>query len=118
MEDKEWINELKAGDKVFVRRGSNDTDMSTYIVKKITPKGSVRLDNDVLFNDGVYNPGLWSPYHYLVKYSEEKMTKIRVVRTRRTHVRKLENVRWGQVKPELVDAVYDMLNEAGVFDEY
>lgn len=116
-EDKEWIKELKAGDKVFVRKGFDDSDMNVRIVKRITPKGAVRLADNTLFKDGVYNSSTWSPCQHLLKYSEEKVAEIQVVRARRGHVRKLENVRWGHLKPELVDAVYGMLNEAGVFDE-
>lgn len=115
--DKEWIKELKHGDKVFVRRGFDDSDMDVHEVKRITPKGAVRLNNDELFKNGYCHKGVWQVDNYLVQFSEEKMDEIRVVRTRRTHVRKLENVRWGYLKPEVVDAVYDGLNEAGVFDE-
>ena len=115
--DKEWIKELKAGDKVFVRRGFDDSDMNVHIVKRITPKGAVRLNNDELFKNGVCSKGVWQANNYLIKHSEEKMDEIRMVRTRRTHLYKIENVRWGYVKPEVVDVVYVMLSEAGVFDE-
>ena len=115
-DDKEWIKELKAGDKVFVRIGFDDSDMDVHKVKKITPKGAVRLTNEMLFKDGVYYGTVYSTTSYLIKYSEEKMYEIRVVRAHRGHVRKLENVRWGNLKPELVDEVYGMLNEAGVFE--
>ena len=90
-DDKEWLKELKAGDKVFVRRGFDDSDVDVQIVKRITPKGAVRIDNDILFKNGVCREGVWMPDKYLVKYSEEKMDEIRVVRARRGHVRRVWN---------------------------
>ena len=116
-EDKEWIKDLEVGDKVFVRRGYNDIDMSTRIVKKITPKRNVRLNNDLLFKGGVCRQGVWSMGFFLVKYSEEKMNEILDARVRLARRRKLADVRWQDVSDELMDAVYDQLNEAGVFDE-
>ena len=116
-EDKEWLKELKAGDKVFVRKGFDGSDMDVHRVKKITPKGAVRLANNMLFKGNMCRNDMWTSNYYMVKYSEEKVAEIQVVRARRGHVRKLENVRWGQVKPEVVDEVYVMLSEAGVFDE-
>ena len=63
-ERKEWLSNLKEGDKVANEhydswRGGSYYQI--YIVKKITPTGKIRLDNGVLLdsNGRYYNRDVW-----------------------------------------------------------
>ena len=63
VERKEWISNLKEGNKVANEhyntwRGSY---YQIYTVKKITPTGKIRLDNGVLLNSNgrYYNRDVW-----------------------------------------------------------
>ena len=119
-DDKEWLKELKAGDKVFVKRGSDFGGMRVQTVKRITPAGQIRLENDMMFkSDGVHNTGSWSMYNdFLVECNDVNVATVKDIRRYRSRMHKLSNVKWGEdVSAEMVDAVYGMLNEAGVFDE-
>lgn len=116
MEDNEWLKTLKVGDKVFVRHGYDSKNMSIRTVKKITPKKNIRLNNDLLFKNGECKQSVWSS-DYLIKYSDEKMDEIYDMRAHHARRQKLMNVKWQNISDELIDAVYDRVYEAGIFDE-
>lgn len=57
MERNEWLKGLKAGDVVVSKQTSNLTGeeyYQSYKIKKITPKGQIRLDNDILLDANGY----------------------------------------------------------------
>lgn len=63
-ERKEWISNLKEGDKVANEHYNSwrgGSYYQIYTVKKITPTGKIRLDNGVLLNQNgkYYNRDVW-----------------------------------------------------------
>lgn len=63
-ERKEWISNLKEGDKVANEHYNSwrgGSYYKIYTVKKITPTGKIRLDNGVLLNQNgkYYNRDVW-----------------------------------------------------------
>lgn len=76
MKDNEWIKNLTVGSKVYVldnNYGKNRYKLHT--VKKITPKGHVRIDNGDLFKGGTCKTSDWS-WNILVEYTEELETEL------------------------------------------
>ena len=69
----EWIKDLDAGDKVYINRGRfGTTELDLTTVKRITPKGHVRTNdnNDSLFRDGSYRIDSWTHW-ILVQWTQE-----------------------------------------------
>ena len=63
-ERKEWVSNLKEGDKVANEHYNSwrgGSYYQIYTVKKITPTGKIRLDNGVLLNQNgkYYNRDVW-----------------------------------------------------------
>ena len=63
-ERKEWISDLKEGDKVANEHYNSwrgGSYYQIYTVKKITPSGKIRLNNGVLLNQNgkYYNRDVW-----------------------------------------------------------
>ena len=112
-EDKEWIKELKAGDKVFVDYFSKYSSTQTGVVQKICD-GKIYVDDHTYFIDGVKRS--YCGTYELRKWSNEEQVEMDKQHLCDVRIVKLDNVRWGHLKPKLVDAVYGMLNEAGVFE--
>lgn len=117
MEDNEWLKDLNVGDKVFVRHGYDSKNMSIRTIKKITPKKNIRLNNDLLFKNGECRQGVWSSDYYLIQWSQETENELRNLREQRSRVNKLDDINWQDVNVVIMDATYDALYEAGVFDE-
>ena len=68
-ERKEWLSNLKEGDKVtneHYNTWRGGSYYQIYTVKKITPTGKIRLDNGVLLNsNGRYYPrDVWNSNGY------------------------------------------------------
>lgn len=70
-----WLEELKAGDKVFVRSGS-ETTLET--VQKITPTGRVVVNN-TQFIDGTNKSNMWNIFA-LEEATEEKIKEYKIRR--------------------------------------
>ena len=72
LERKEWISNLKEGDKVANEHYNSwrgGSYYQIYTVKKITPTGKIRLDNGVLLNsNGRYYPrDVWNSNSYNIE---------------------------------------------------
>lgn len=84
LERQEWLSNLKEGDKVTNEhyntwRGGSYYEI--YTVKKITPTGKIRLDNDVLLyqNGKYYNRDAWGGEDYNIEpITEEILESIRI----------------------------------------
>jgi hypothetical protein len=73
MQENSWIQNLKAGHIVAVATYRNGyTHMVTKTVKKVTPGGKVRLENDMLFDiEGrEVNGDAWATHAYLKTIAE------------------------------------------------
>lgn len=66
----EWLKNLKAGDKVFVRSNSGK---SLETVQRVTPKGRIVVNN-VLYTNGKNCSNMWSILS-LEEATEEKVNK-------------------------------------------
>ena len=72
----EWIKDLKTGDKVYVRSGMRRDNLHRTTVKRITPKGHVRTENDTLFRDGSRRIDSWNS-ETLVEWTQEIEDKLK-----------------------------------------
>ena len=83
-ERREWLSNLKAGDKVANKHYNPWRDGSyyeIYTVKKITPTGKIRLDNGVLlYSNGRYYPrDAWHSNSYNIEpITDEILEAIRI----------------------------------------
>ena len=74
----EWINKLKAGDKVYVKSSGlgSTTRHNLTTVKKITPKGYVRTEDGSLFRNGTCKTSEWS-WVDLAQWTQEIEDKLK-----------------------------------------
>lgn len=71
---KDWIKNLKVGDKVIVTTNLRGERIST--VQGITPKGFVKVDGMLFHQDGSQRTTSWY-YSRIEEYSEEKAEQMR-----------------------------------------
>ena len=72
----EWIQNLNAGDKVYVQRGMMRDALFCTTVKRITPKGHVRTENDSLYRDGYLRIDSYNSER-LVEWTQELEDKLK-----------------------------------------
>ena len=109
----EWIKELKAGDKVYIdssRFGSTALDLTT--VKKITPKGYVRTNdnNDSLFRNGWYQIDSCSRWH-LVQWTQEIEDKLKAKAHFNQLAHSINAVDARTLTPDQVQKIYDIIKD-------
>ena len=71
---KDWAKKLKVGDKVIVTTNLRDERIS--VVQGITPKGFIRVDGMLFYQDGSQRTTSWY-YSHIEEYTEEKVEKMR-----------------------------------------
>ena len=91
MSDKDWIKNLKAGDKVYVH-SSNYMDLQT--VKTITPKGFIRTSGGGLYDLYGYQKSqdVWSRCN-LVQYTPEREEELRQIYFRQHTLKRMREVK-------------------------
>ena len=104
----EWRTKLKAGDKVYIdssRFGSTVLNLTT--VKKITPKGYVRTNdnNDSLFRDG------WYTHWHLVQWTQEIEDKLKAKAHFNQLAHSINAVDARTLTPEQVQKIYDIIKD-------
>lgn len=109
----EWIKNLKVDDKVYIDTGrfdSNNLDLTT--VKKITPKGHVRTNdnNDSLFRNGAYRIDSWTHW-YLVQWTQELEDKLKAEAQFNHLAHYINAVDARTLTPEQVQKIYDIIKE-------
>lgn len=75
-ERQEWLKSLKVGDRVWNSRQGGG---AFYTIKKITPTGKIRLDNDVLLNNDGYGETGYRfnmTYYKIEPITQELLNKI------------------------------------------
>ena len=76
MDDKEWIKNLKAGDKVVIE--TNNYGKSITSVVKITPKGFINTESGKQFNpDGSQRGGSTWNYSSLSQLTDEVLLEFK-----------------------------------------
>ena len=111
MDDDGWIKELKEGDKVYTH--VSRTMGSSYTlttVKKITPKGHVRVANGDLYKGGTYSSESWT-YYKLVKYTPALEKNIADTKKYNTRKMRLRETNWHDVSIEKVNKIYKILSD-------
>jgi len=102
----EWIKELKAGDKVYIdssRFGSIQLSLTT--VKKITPKGYVRTNNN---NDSLFRNGWYQSWH-LVQWTQEIEDKLKAEAHFNQLAHSINAIDARTLTPEQVQKIYDII---------
>lgn len=94
MEDKEWLKELKVGDKVFiVEEYYNQKSTKIASVERITPTGQIVIGNMRFKNGLIPSSDRWrTHYTYLKKYSEEEYNALKQRSYGRSILKKLKDI--------------------------
>jgi len=106
----EWIKALKQGDKVYTKKdGFNNSIYVLHTVKKITPKGYVRLDDDSLYLDGYRR--IIDSYHKLklVQWTPELEIELEEKAHLRIMQNMINNLDMRTQPTEVVQAIYDQI---------
>lgn len=111
MSKNDWIKELKEGDKVYTQGGGFSTNTLTLTtVKKITPKGHVRIENGTLYRNGSHRVDSWTHYN-LVQHTPELELKLKakVHYSHMCHSINAQDMRGKSL--DQVQRIYDILKE-------
>lgn len=109
--NKEWLQKLKAGDKVFVRGGGMNNDKFTlHLVDRVTPTGRIRVGTNLYHNGSHKVPNSWNSYE-LEKYTPELEKKLRAEKVIRRMRNKIDKVKVWELPPDVVKKIYDILME-------
>lgn len=105
----EWIKELEAGDKVYIKTsgiGRNTLHLST--VKKITPKGYVRTESDNLFKNGHRKVDSWNS-ESLVEWTQELEDKLKAKAHFNQLAHSINAIDARTLTPEQVQKIFDII---------
>lgn len=106
----EWRTKLKAGDKVYVRRGMMDDDLRRTTVKRITPKGHVRTEDDNLFRDGYRRIDAWNR-EFLVQWTQELEDNLKAEAHFNQLAYSINAIDARTLTPEQVQKIYDIIKK-------
>jgi len=105
MNDKEWIKDLKEGDKVVV---SSRHGKSITVVTKITPKGFVKTDKYQFNQDGSQrgNSDRWNPF-YLEQLTDEVLLEFK----KNGLVRKCKEIKFSELSIEQIEQILSICDK-------
>lgn len=111
MSDNDWLKELKVGDPVYIyTSGTIGDSYRLTTVKKITPKGAIRVENGDLYKNGTYSvSGSWT-WYYLKQWSPELQKELydkKILSTKRYKIRETD---WYKVSSENINKIHDLLH--------
>ena len=110
IEYEEWLKSLKVGDEVAYQERFAGRKIIFSRIKKITPTGMFRLENDVLFQKNSYS-------YYGGKSVDEKLTShqqmenIKKIQDKQKSVNKLLGDTYINLSRKLENASMEKLNE-------
>ena len=105
----EWIKELKADDKVYVKSsGIGRGGLHLTTVKRITPKGHVRTESDNLFKDGSRRVDSWT-HEFLVEWTQELEDKLKAKAHFNQLAHSINAVDARTLTPEQVQKIFDII---------
>ena len=115
MENKDWLKELKIGDKVIVDSSRfGQKNLSIYQVKKITKKGFLRVGTSKLdgglFRNGGQKVDSYG-YNHLVQWTQELEDQIRARNKLRRNVHQLLKINWVDVSTEKIEKIIEILDK-------
>ena len=107
--DYDWIKDLKAGDKVFVTRGSH---IRLVTVDRVTATQIVIGGERFRKSDG-YRMGDSNTYWFttLKEHSQEKEDEFRAQVKHEANIKRLKNCNFAMLSPEVVAAIVTLLPE-------
>ena len=109
MNDTEWLSKLKEGDRVYIKHSAFGTArLNLTTVKKVTPKGHIRTENDQLFKNGTRKTGAWS-WVDLVEWTVELEKELFENERLQAMVAKIKSFDMRNIKPEKVKEIYGIL---------
>lgn len=80
MDNKEWLKELKQGDKVVYNAGHRNIDYIMVTVEKITPTGIIKTSDGRSWNTNGRERGreksTWRATYYLQPFTQEIKDKL------------------------------------------
>lgn len=106
----EWIKELEAGDKVYVQSGMMHDNLRRTTVKRITPKGHVRTENDDLFRDGFRRIDTYNTER-LVEWTTEIEDKLKAKAHFNQLAHSINAIDARTLTPEQVQKIYDIIKD-------
>ena len=109
----EWIKNLKVGDKVYIDSSKfGETKLSLTTVKKITPKGYVRTNdnNDSLFRNGLYRIDECARW-YLVQWTQELEDKLKAEAHFNQLAHAINAIDARTLTPDQVQKIYNVIKE-------
>ena len=107
----DWVKDLKAGDKVYIdksRFGSTELELAT--VKKITPKGYVRTNDNSLFRNGIYRIDSWTSWS-LIQWTQEIENKLYAEARFNYMCHTINAINLRDESVEKVQQIYDILTD-------
>jgi len=106
----EWIKELKAGDKVYVKTGgiSQKDVFILTTVKRITPAGTVKTELGSLFRDGCHKIDSWHK-EYLVQWTQELKDELKAEAHFNQLAHSINAIDARTLTPEQVQKIYDII---------
>lgn len=107
----EWITDLKAGDKVYIKQGGLGSAKDTlYLttVKRVTPVGNIKTENGSLFRNGSHKIDSWR-HEYLREWTQELDDKLKAEAHFNQIAHSINAVDARTLTPEQVQKIYDVI---------
>lgn len=108
MED---FSHLKVGDKIFVKTWPRD-ELKTHMVKAITPKGFIKIDDGRLFYAGGYSRGNGFNHAHLYKYDDENIAHVKKTKRQEFVNDYFRHTIVSKLPDELLNKFYALIEEA------
>lgn len=95
MENKDWLNDLKVGDKVIVvteHYGSRGYEIRQ--IDRITPTKQIVVDGRRFKNGELPTSDIWSPVRvYLIQATEDEIARVNNIKYKQSVFRKLRELK-------------------------
>lgn len=107
----DWVKNLNVGDKVYINKSRFGlTELELATVKKITPNGYIRTNDDSLFRDGYYRIDSWTHW-ILVQWTQEIEDKLKAEAHFNYMCHTITAINLRDESVEKVQKIYDILTD-------
>lgn len=119
---KEWLKQLKVGDKVIVTEYNRFSALQhryrSETVEKITPTGQLKVSNcPANFKNGTMlgsNSEYATSSTYLEPHEPERVAEINAINHRRKILKKIASVKWDDIGNNTIEQVLAILGDGEV----